>query len=232
MSGTTNESVSRRREPLSQRIYRELRRDLARGEFGTDVKLGEELLAGRYRASRTPVREALARLDSEGLVERRGTGLYPVRPRLDRLGDYFEARTLIEVAALDRMREQRSHAYESDVLESDVLESELARWRAMRDGPATGDFDFVIADERFHRVLVVSSGSAALADALSAITEKIRAAWHLDYPTPGRAQTVVAEHIAIGEAILAGDLDTARTSLIAHIDDSKRLVEAGVAEQR
>ncbi|MFZ2238224.1 MAG: GntR family transcriptional regulator, partial [Gordonia amarae] len=77
-----------------------MRRDLAAGEFDPGTKLGEERLADRYRVSRTPVREALARLISDGLIERRGNILYPVRPRLDGLAEYYDARALIEIAGI------------------------------------------------------------------------------------------------------------------------------------
>lgn len=225
MSGTMDRYQVQRREPLSQRIYREMRRDLAAGEFGPGTKLGEERLAERYRASRTPVREALARLIADGLIERRGNVLYPVRPRLDAPAEYFDARALIEIAGLDRVRDGRAAGY--DPL---VLGPELERWAAMGNVPVAADIDFALADDAFHRALLTASGNEALAEALAVIQEKIRAAWFLDYPTPGRAAMIAAEHVAIVQAMLAGDLDGARAALAAHIDDSRRLVEGGLAE--
>ncbi|MBD0023037.1 FCD domain-containing protein [Gordonia pseudamarae] len=225
MSGTTDKKRVRRREPLSQRIYRELSKDLAAGEFGPGATLGEERLAERYRASRTPVREALVRLISDGLVERRGTMLYPVRSPADGLAEYYDARALIEVAGLDRVRAGLSRAHDPA-----VLAVEADRWRAMRAEPGGGDvgadIDFVLADDRFHVALLAASGNGALAEALVAVQKKIRGVWLLDYPTPGRTRMIVEDHLVIVDALRAGDLDTARAVLTAHIDDSRRLVQA------
>lgn len=225
MSGTMDRYQVQRREPLSQRIYREMRRDLAAGEFDPGTKLGEERLAERYRASRTPVREALARLISDGLIERRGNILYPVRPRLDGLAEYYDARALIEIAGIDRVRGGQAARHDPV-----VLRPELERWAGMREVPVAADIDFALADEAFHRALLTASGNAALAEALAVIQKKVRAAWFLDYPTPGRAEMIAAEHVAITEALLAGDLAGARAALAAHIDDSRRLVEGGLAD--
>ena len=227
MSGTKDKYRIPQRESLSQRIYRELRRDLAGGEFGPGTRLGEERLAERYRASRTPVREALARLLSDGLIERRGNILYPVRPRLDGLPEYYDARALVELAGLDRVRDGRAGGHDPV-----VLRPELDRWLAMRDGPLVADIDFAIADDAFHRILLTSSGNAALAEALTVLQKPIRAAWSLDYPTPGRAEMIVADHVTIAQALLSGDLTSARAALAAHIDDSRRLVEVGLTSRQ
>src|SRR5690606_33479539 len=78
------------------RVYLSLRDDLMSGRISPDERLGEEKLAERYLVSRTPVREALARLVSDGLVERREHSWFPFRPRFDDLADLYELRTLLE----------------------------------------------------------------------------------------------------------------------------------------
>ena len=70
---------------LRERVYRSIREDLASGVIAPTERLGEERLAELYGVSRTPVREALARLLSDGLIERDEHGLYPYRPRLEEL---------------------------------------------------------------------------------------------------------------------------------------------------
>ena len=108
-----------------------------------------------------------------------------------------------------------------------MLRPELDRWLAMRDGPLVADIDFAIADDAFHRILLTSSGNAALAEALTVLQKPIRAAWSLDYPTPGRAEMIVADHVTIAQALLSGSTG-ACAALAAHIDDSRRLVEVGL----
>ena len=87
----------------SNHVYTELRRGLLLGKYPLIERLAEVRLAEQFGASRTPVREALVRLDSEGLVVRRPEGgFYPRSPNLADIRDLYELRRLIEVASLGR----------------------------------------------------------------------------------------------------------------------------------
>ncbi|MCU1642219.1 MAG: hypothetical protein JWN03_2494 [Nocardia sp.] len=96
--------VRRGRIPLSERVYRALQRDLAAGVLVPTERLGEERLAETYGVSRTPVREALARLFADGLLERHPDGFYPYRPRVDELGDLYELRIVLEARGIQRLQ--------------------------------------------------------------------------------------------------------------------------------
>lgn len=97
-------NARRGRIPLSERVYRALQQDLAAGVLVPTERLGEERLAEAYGVSRTPVREALARLLSDGLLERHHDGLYPYRPRVDDLGDLYELRIVLEARGIQRLQ--------------------------------------------------------------------------------------------------------------------------------
>ncbi|MFF0632352.1 GntR family transcriptional regulator [Nocardia sp. NPDC004151] len=97
-------NARRGRIPLSERVYRALQQDLAAGVLVPTERLGEERLAEAYGVSRTPVREALARLLSDGLLERHPDGLYPYRPRVDDLGDLYELRIVLEARGIQRLQ--------------------------------------------------------------------------------------------------------------------------------
>ncbi|MEV0356597.1 GntR family transcriptional regulator [Nocardia sp. NPDC050697] len=87
---------------LREQVYDALRRDLAGGVLPATERLREERLAAGYGVSRTPVREALARLLADGLVQRHADGLYPFRPRLDELDNLYELRIVLEARGLQR----------------------------------------------------------------------------------------------------------------------------------
>ena len=100
---------SRRRpkaaRPRSRDVYDELRRGLLFGEYPLIERLAEVSLAERLGASRTPVREALMRLEAEGLVVRRPQGgFYPRSPNLAGIRDLYELRRILELACLVRPR--------------------------------------------------------------------------------------------------------------------------------
>ncbi|QLY32172.1 GntR family transcriptional regulator [Nocardia huaxiensis] len=201
----------RGRIPLSERVYRSLRGDLAAGVLVPTERLGEERLAETYGVSRTPVREALARLLADGLVERHPDGFYPYRPRVEELADLYELRILLEARGI-----QRRHAHDPE-----PVRRELATWRDLRDHPPEPGAALIAADERFHTALLAASGNAALADALDTVHARVRPLRALDLPTTDRVASMTDEHIAIAEHLLAGDPDKALDALVAHITTSR-----------
>lgn len=201
------------------RVYRALRSDLMTGVLPPETRLGEERLAEQYGVSRTPVREALARLVSDGLVERREQGLFPYRPRFDDLADLYELRTTLELRGIRRALADHSNRHDPD-----VLGGELDRWYALRRDLPEPDAGFVVLDEQFHLALLAAAGNPALCDALAAVNAKVRPVRMFDYLTHDRIAATVDEHIGVAEAVLAGRLEDAHDQLLAHIDTSRAVV--------
>ncbi|WP_067815595.1 GntR family transcriptional regulator [Nocardia inohanensis] len=205
----------RGRIPLSERVYRELQRDLATGVLVSTERLGEERLAENYGVSRTPVREALARLYADGLLERHPDGLYPYRPRVEELGDLYELRIVLESRGIQRQAD-RSHRHDTA-----AVEKELDSWRLLRDDPPEPGAELIAVDERFHLTLLTAAGNTALADALATVYARVRPVRSLDLPTPERIAAMTEDHIAIAELLLADDLDAALRLLLAHLTSSR-----------
>ncbi|MFC9787437.1 GntR family transcriptional regulator [Rhodococcus sp. NPDC127528] len=210
---------------LRERVYRSLRADLMSGRLAPSERLGEERLAELYGVSRTPVREALARLQSDGLVERDEHGLFPYRPRLDELGDLYELRIMLELGGIRRILDGGAGRHDAD-----VLGPELDSWYALRKVAPEPDAGFVVLDERFHTTLLASSGNPALADALGGVNAKVRPVRMFDYLTADRMSATIDEHISVAELILDGHLQRAHDALLGHIDES-RVVVLGRAQQ-
>lgn len=206
-------------ESLADRVFVALRDDLMWGRFRPTDRLAESTLAERYDVSRTPVREALARLLADGLIERRDRGLYPYRPRFDDLEDLYELRITLELRGI-----QRAEAVGGPRHDADVLEALLDTWREFRKSPPDPDAGIVKADEQFHCRLLSASGNQALVTALEAVNARIRPMRMLDYLTEDRVRATIDEHIHITERVLDGDLAEAQTLLHAHIDASRTVV--------
>lgn len=206
-------------ESLADRVFVALRDDLMWGRFRPTDRLAENSLAERYDVSRTPVREALARLLADGLIERRDRGLYPYRPRIDDLEDLYELRITLELRGIQRVEDGQGHRHDATVLEP-LLET----WREFRKSPPVPDAGIVKEDERFHCQLLSASGNHALVSALEAVNARIRPMRMFDYLTEDRVLATIDEHIGITERILDGDLARARTLLHAHIDGSRQVV--------
>lgn len=204
----------------SEAAHRSLKRLLLGGEFPLGQRLGEERLAAQIGVSRTPIREALARLHAEGLVRRHPEGGFePAFPELDRIGELYEVRQALEAMALSRSvgtGDGRSTSHDLAALE------ELHRdWTSLAvDGAAGTDPEFVLLDEDFHVRLALASGNAAVADLLVGVNERIRIVRVHDFLTDGRIDATVGEHLAILEALIDDDLQTAALRLTKHIDVS------------
>jgi DNA-binding GntR family transcriptional regulator len=134
--------------------YQAMRTDLVTGELPPGDHLAELVLAGRYGVSRTPIREALRRLEQDGLVERRGRRMH-VRERRP-----AERRDLAEVLLLLEQAAARGAANRHSGLDARRLGEALAALRALPADAA--EHQWVRADEEFHRRLWAASRSPTL----------------------------------------------------------------------
>lgn len=203
---------------LADRVFVALRDELMAGKLSPAERLSENSLADRYDVSRTPVREAMARLLADGLIERRERGLYPYRPSLEALDGFYELRTTVELRGIVRVEEDESRRHDRD-----VLGPELDRWLAFRTSPPRPDAGFVAEDERFHVNLLASAGNPALVTALELVNVRIRPVRMFDYLTEDRMAATIEEHIVVAESILDGRLAAGKAALTAHIEESRKV---------
>lgn len=204
---------------LREQVYQSIRADLISGKITPAKRLNEERLAQIYGVSRTPVREALARLQSDGFIQRNENGLYPYRPRLEDLDGLYELRILLESQGIRRVLERENTRHDAD-----ILGAELDKWYAMRTRTLTPDPGFVTLDEEFHTALLVSAGNPALVEALATVNSKIRPVRIFDCLTADRMEVTVEEHILIAELVLDNKLPEALAALHTHVDDSRLVV--------
>jgi DNA-binding GntR family transcriptional regulator len=200
-------------------VYEQLRRDLRSGRIAGWERLSEEPLAVRFGVSRTPVREALTRLASEGLIERRNGGLYMALPSFKELSGLYELRVTLELRGITRAMEDGSIVHDAS-----LLEAELARWcRFEKVVPAPTPL-FVSEDEQFHVAVLGSSGNPALPAALQSVNDKIRSVRMYDYLTEDRIASTIQEHTQILELLLRRRLSQAYDALHDHIGASQKVV--------
>ena len=206
----------------SESAYRVLKRRLLVGEFLFGHRLGEERLAAKLEVSRTPVREALARLHAEGLVQRHPEGGFePAFPDMDRIAELYEVRKSLELSAVRRHVGDESAVVTHDRAALIGLRSD---WAALEEDPAQhADPEFVLVDEDFHIRLALSSGNAALAELLATVNERIRIVRVHDFLTEERIRMTVEEHLGIIDGLLDGEVERTVSRLETHIDESARV---------
>jgi DNA-binding GntR family transcriptional regulator len=198
------------RRKVTDWVYEEVRQAIIELRLQPGEPLREATMAEQLGVSKTPVREALARLEQEGLVETtsfKGAVVSGYSPQ--DLQEIYELRELLEgaavrAAAATASRETVAH------LESLVIESRELRTRDDLEGLAVllGAFDLVIYDQ------VVNERIRALIENLKAHLARIG---RLTEEIPGRVKASVEEHAAIVDAIAAHDADGAERAMRAHI---------------
>ncbi len=221
-SGATRSSPAALRSELA---YGELKSRLLDGEFRLNGRLVEERLAAELGVSRTPVREALARLHAEGLVARwPDGGFVPALPDPAGMRHLYEVRIGLEMLGL---RRPIMSAGRHDIPMLVELHDE---WQLLaEDAPAGSDPSFVHLDESFHVTLAESSGNPAIADLLRQINDRIRVVRMQDFVDPDRITQTAREHVGIVEAVIRGDLVDAEARFSSHLERSLLVVEQRVA---
>jgi DNA-binding GntR family transcriptional regulator len=204
--------------------YRELKALLLDGAFPLNARLGEERLGTLLRVSRTPVREALRRLYTEGLVEPHAEGGFrPWVPDVTVMRHLYEVRAGLELQALQR---PGRHGTRHDPA---IVEPLRDRWRQLAAGPAPApDPNFVLLDESFHVSLASAAGNGVLVDMLRQVNDRIRLVRMHDFLTQGRIDDTIAEHLDLAQLVLDGDVVTAEARFTSHLAHSMAVVEQRV----
>lgn len=202
---------------MTGRAYTELRALLLGGVMHPHQRLVEMDLVASLGVNRAAVREALAKLEQEGLVERRanrGVTVRGVTPQ--EAHDVLEMRIAIESLAV-RWACERQSAEQSERLRVVLHE--------MEQHCATGDIPgFAEQQAHVHHAILDMAGSTALSGivhSLSAQTAQIR---RRSLARPGRLLQSLAEHQRIAEAILDGNADQASLEMTQHLRHVQTLV--------
>ena len=206
------------------RAYRGLKTRLLMGEFPLNTRLGEERLAAMIGVSRTPIREALKRLHSEGLVTTHADGGYrPVVPDVTVMRHLYEVRAGLELQALQRPgRLGIRH-------DPAIIEPLRDTWRALAQEPTPApDPSFVLLDESFHITLASAAANDVAVDFLRQVNERIRLVRMHDFLLQPRIEATIAEHLNLVELVLAGDIVGAEAAFTQHLGDSMAVVEQRV----
>lgn len=205
--------------------FLELRQRLLLGEYPLAERLTEIGLAEQLGISRTPIREALVRLEAEGLVERRPPrGYYPRSPNLTGVRHLYELRSILEIQAI---MIPRSHDRTHDRV---MLEALRADWIALSASPPEPDPGFVIIDESFHVTLADAAGNPAVADHLRTVNDRIRVVRMQNFVHAERIRLTAIQHLGIIDALLVGAPDTAAARMASHLDEAMGQAAARAAK--
>ena len=198
---------------LSQRVYQRLKTELFDFHLMPGDRFTENEVAGRMQVSRTPVREALYRLEREGYLDVMFRSGWRVKPfDFGQFENLYDVRVILETAAVRRLCEMP---------ERPPLEELKQFWlvpanERLTDGRGVGQYD-----EQFHEALVAATGNIEMARIHHDITERIRIIRRLDFTQADRIDATYQEHAKILRAVLQRKSDQAQLLLKTHIEGSK-----------
>jgi DNA-binding GntR family transcriptional regulator len=194
-----------------QVAYEYIKEEILSLRLGPGVKLNAIELASRLELSRTPVREALGRLEHEGLASRDVGGGFRVHAlSLKEIVDTYKVREALEVEAameaLPRLTDEVLDGFEKILRGSEAF---LA--------PATYA-KFILANRRFHAAIVKASGNAMLEQLMAPIVDRVRLVGAmLIRSRAARQREVLDENLAILAALRTRDPRRIEEAVRAHV---------------
>lgn len=213
----------------ADQVHARLKEEIELGELAPGTPLSELSLVERTGASRTPVREALRRLAAEGLVDlapRLGARVSRVSARNVR--DLFEFRQLLEPMAVRQATE--TAAADPAVRRAFAdMRAGFARIQARKPSQERSRAFYELAD-RFDWAIIDATRNEHLRRTIADLrphTARLRNLSHLD---PQRTDVSVGEHLAICDALLAGDADAAASLIAVHLAASLQTIFRNLAE--
>lgn len=197
---------------LADQVFERLEGEILGGKYQPGEMLTEALLTEDLGVSRTPVREALRRLEQEHIVEISSKGILVLGVTDKDIRDIYAIRLRIEGMAAAAAAARRDVPEAKELLEA----IELQEYYVGRK-----DADHIkFMDSRFHELVYRMSGSMVFYDTLLPLHKKVQKYRKASVQNESRAESSLQEHREIYQAILAGDAAAAEAAMTAHVQNA------------
>ena len=210
--------------PARELVFRKLREAILIGRFQPGQRLRERELVSRMGVSRTPIREALRKLELEGLITTVPyKGPTVTRPTPDSARQLYETRAALEGQAT-ALFTKRADAMAIERLRALIKESERA---LARHNPA----GVLAANNALHDEIAAGCGNELLQSLITNLRDRVVLLRVESLSYPGRRSRSIAEHKAILRMIERGDADGARALVEEHTMHAWRAARAQLVQQ-
>jgi len=213
-------NLARSLEPRSEGLVDALREAILTGRYAPGTRLVQEELADAFGMSRIPLREALRRLEGEGLVlisPNRGAIVRPLAPK--DIVDLYDLRLALEALALRRAAERYA----------DLRASTKARHAQARQAIAARNLTALFRlDRDFHADIAAAADNPHLVAALGAQWSQIMRVMHSYFQAGDYPVDTWDDHEAIADAVAHGQADLAVERMTAHLNGSRDRILASL----
>jgi DNA-binding GntR family transcriptional regulator len=219
---------------LVDRLAAAIQARVLSGEFPSGSRLRQETLAEEFGVSRTPVREALRKLQAAGIVQlepRRGARVRG--PSAREVREAYEVRAELEglaaALAAERMRDEELHRLRAAQKLFDESSERLRAWKervAIGGPPTRAHEDWIRGNDVFHLVILEAAGNNRLAAMLADLHQSFPRdlTWIVLAESSHLLEENVAQHAAVLAAIERRDADDARRRMMEHVLSAGELV--------
>jgi DNA-binding GntR family transcriptional regulator len=201
------------KENLADSVYARIKAEIIDFRMMPGQRFSENEIALRHGVSRTPIRQALYKLEQEGYIQVASKSGWSIRAfDFDYFENLYDLRVVLELAAVRRVCEMDPMP---------ALTGLRQFWLVSQDERLTDGKAVAEQDELFHESIVKAAGNAEMARVHHDVTERIRIIRRLDFTQGERIKTTYGEHAQILRCILRRKTDQAVLLLRSHIETSK-----------
>ncbi len=201
---------------LHQQVYARLKEEILKGSFVPGQRLSINAISKCLGISVTPVRDALRRLEADGLaniIPRRGTFVSELSQKA--VKDIFQIRRIFECASADKLAEAPQQVIEN--MQAVANEESL-----LREGDQFRDYRRQIdLDEKLHQLIVGLLNNARISEIHDELRWPLQVTRGLLSTSYRRAARLVVEHAAIVQAFVERDVPKAERAILAHLESAE-----------
>ena len=215
MKTMVKESLLESVKPIRDIVYDLLRKGILEGNIEPGEHIVESDYAKLFKTSRTPIREALRKLETEGFVE--------YIPRKGVIVKGFSLNDIVEIFEIRKSLESLSMEYTVRNITDKEIEVLKQIVESMEIADSNNDFEGLVhICERFHDTLLEISNMPRLRTMINLLQEYLEVFKRNSLAKEGRRKDAIIEHREILSIIIEKDLDKAKEQITRHIEISKR----------
>jgi DNA-binding GntR family transcriptional regulator len=203
--------------PIRDKVYQYIKFAIVSGDYQSGERIIERELADKLNVSRTPIREALFRLESQGFVKtlpRKGVVVSRLSP--EEIIEIFTILSALESLAM-KLAAQKANKQHREELDQICKEIDQSLVNPDYNKDNWSKFHFQISD-----IVCRAAQSPRLKLMLDSLSDYILAFVHLGYELPGRMLKAMEEHRALAGAVRDGEAEHAESLTKIHLENSKK----------
>lgn len=202
--------------PLTDWAYEAIKGEILSNRLQPGETLPIQRFTDEMKLSRTPVREAILRLQREGFLE--------VRPRLGTIVAHLDLRRLREMYQVRSVLESEAAKLACGVIPADVLTAAERELRRQRTSGALDIEGMSNSGQRLHEMIVAHCGNSVLSETIRGLQDHFLRFRHVSLRLPAKVLASHREHLAILDALKRGEGDAAAQLVREHFDHAARFL--------